>query len=300
MSPIAIGLIIFSAMMHAGWNLMGKRHAPSLSFFTLSMSAGALAFTPFVFSLLWQLPAMPATFWWLLLGTGLAQAVYMAGLAWAYARADVSLIYPMARALPVVMVPCISWLLLDNRVLTAADWLGMMVIVVGSLILPLPRLSALHWRSYATPALGFMLLAALGTCGYSLIDSAALRVLRQHGLSAFEAGSLYLTLQAYSSVLWMLPVCLLGQQERPTLRGLLQRQQMKVWASTGIAILLTYWLILIAMSYVTDVSYVVALRQLSIPLGVLAGIVWLKETPTAPRLLGVTVIVIGLLLVALG
>ena len=53
------------------------------------------------------------------------------------------------------------------------------------------------------------------------------------------------------------------------------------------------------MGFVTNVSFVQAFRQLSLPLGVFAGIVFLKESPAKPKLLGVALIVLGLILTVL-
>jgi len=52
------------------------------------------------------------------------------------------------------------------------------------------------------------------------------------------------------------------------------------------------------MSMVSEVSYVVALRQVSIPLGVMIGVIWLRESLSLPRLQGLIVMLAGLLLVS--
>ncbi|MGJ7456635.1 hypothetical protein [Halomonas sp. RA08-2] len=44
------------------------------------------------------------SFWGWLAASGVCEMLYMGGLAWAYARGEVSLLYPVARALPVVLV----------------------------------------------------------------------------------------------------------------------------------------------------------------------------------------------------
>ena len=68
-------------------------------------------------------------------------------------------------------------------------------------------------------------------------------------------------------------------------------------AITGIGIYLTYGLVLASMNYVTNVSYVAAFRQLSIPLGALFGMVLLNEPRYVPKLIGVVTIFIGLIIV---
>ena len=69
---------------------------------------------------------------------------------------------------------------------------------------------------------------------------------------------------------------------------------------TGIGIYLTYGLVLVSMNYVTNVSYVAAFRQLSIPLGALLGIALLKEPRYPPKIIGVVIVFLGLVLVSTG
>jgi hypothetical protein len=77
MSPLAIGLIIVSAVMHAGWNLLSKSQRPSASFFLIASTTGALLFSPtLVVYHQTVLYAIPARVWWLILTTGLFMALY--------------------------------------------------------------------------------------------------------------------------------------------------------------------------------------------------------------------------------
>jgi uncharacterized membrane protein len=54
------------------------------------------------------------------------------------------------------------------------------------------------------------------------------------------------------------------------------------------------------MNYVTNVSYVAAFRQLSIPLGALFGMLLLNEPRYVPKITGVVIIFLGLTLVGVG
>jgi uncharacterized membrane protein len=70
--------------------------------------------------------------------------------------------------------------------------------------------------------------------------------------------------------------------------------------AAGILILGTYALVVWAMAYADDVSYVVAFRQISIPMGVALGWYFLGEALHGPKVVGVLTILAGLLLVVLG
>jgi len=61
-----------------------------------------------------------------------------------------------------------------------------------------------------------------------------------------------------------------------------------------------YLMVLVALAFARNVSYVVGFRQLSIPLGTAFGILILKEAPHRPKLAGVAIMFVGLLLVAAG
>lgn len=294
MTASAVALILVSALLHAGWNLIGKRTAQTLRFYAWAMGFGMLIFSPLALLCWRDLVRLPAIFWGLLLLSGLFQTLYMTGLSRAYRAGNLNIVYPLARALPVLLVPVLVLLLYGESQLELRDSAGMLLIILGSLALPLARWRDWHWRDYCTPAIGWVLLAASSTAGYSLVDSIAIGLMTEQGMSGFSAGSSFVVLQAVAALIWMLPTVALLMKE-----SLRQLPDPGWTALAGIFIISTYLLILISMSMVSEVSYVVALRQVSIPLGVLIGVIWLRESMSLPRLQGLTLMCAGLLLVSL-
>ena len=63
----------------------------------------------------------------------------------------------------------------------------------------------------------------------------------------------------------------------------------------GVFAALAYVLILLSMNYVTNVSFVQAFRQLSLPIGALLGSLILKEKITRIRWIALLLIMAGLL-----
>ncbi|WP_421869096.1 hypothetical protein [Motiliproteus sp.] len=293
MTTSTLLLILASAVLHASWNLIGKKSAQSVAFYAWAMAAGMLIFSPLAISVLPYLPQLNPEFWGLLLLSGLFQALYLTGLAQAYRHGNLGLVYPLARALPVLLVPLAVLLIYGQTRLDTGDGLGMLMIAGGALGLPLARWRELRLQHYCTPAIGWVLLAAASTAGYSLTDSAAVQHLNRVGLSAFEAGSSFVVLQAGCCLLWLVPIIhlLLRQPLTPT-------QPRMIWLA-GSFVIGTYLLILTSMTLVDEVSYVVALRQASIPIGVLIGVFWLGEPLSRPRLTGLLLMLAGLLMVAL-
>jgi drug/metabolite transporter (DMT)-like permease len=144
-------------------------------------------------------------------------------------------------------------------------------------------------------------LAAIGTCGYTLLDSQALQQLRELpglGLGNTIITLLYLECSTISTTLALAVYTLFNAPERARLS--------EVWAGgkayaafAGLMILGTYGLVLVAMAYATNVSYVAAFRQLSIPLGALLGIMVQREPGHTPKLVGIGLVLFGLVLIAL-
>ena len=101
-----------------------------------------------------------------------------------------------------------------------------------------------------------------------------------------------------SATLWLTLFILLWRTERSSLRQVLRTNKCNAILA-GVGIHGTYALVLISMAFVKNVSYVVAFRQLSIPIGVTLGILILREPLYKPKLVGVSIMFIGLMLVAI-
>jgi drug/metabolite transporter (DMT)-like permease len=300
MSSLAIVLLVISAVIHASWNAASKHRTPSAAFFLVSGVSSCILLLPLLWLQRETLAAAPPRLWQLLPLTAVCQCLYFWGLGSAYRCGDLSVVYPLARGLPVIGVTAISVLLGRGEALGPVVVIGMLVAVAGCIVLPLASLRELHWRRYCNRACVYGVVAAIGTAGYSLLDDLALRAWREtaSGNTAMIA-MLYLTLELTLTSLWLVPVVCIPRDER---RRLVEVWQQTRWlaAGAGVATFVAYALVLVAMAHVRDISFVVAFRQLSIPVGALLGIVLLKEPAHAPKLAGIALIVSGLVAVALG
>ena len=129
--------------------------------------------------------------------------------------------------------------------------------------------------------------------GYTLVDDAALKVLRQT-VDVTSSTLLYLPLQSLTTVLFLLVYV-----------RLVEGWQVKVKVVsravfTGLVMAVTYGIALAALAFVKDVSYANAFRQLSIPLGALLGMWLAKEPAYFPKLIGIGIMLVGLILIMLG
>lgn len=301
MTITAILLITFSAFIHAFWNFISKRQNPSISFFLIASVVSAILIAPLLVIYRNGLPYFRASDWLLVVVTGICQALYYVGLSGAYRNGDLSLAYPLVRALPVLLVALISLALGRGNQIGALAFLGFILVAAGCLILPLPNFGELKLRHYLNICCLFAALAALGTTGYTLIDDQILRNLRTAPgmplvktqitllFMALENISLTAALAVYISL-------------RPAERWNLHTTWKTLWiTASGAGLMMTgaYGLVLLAMAYVTNVSYVSAFRQVSLPIGVFLGMVVHREPRYLPRLIGLAIILAGLILLTL-
>ena len=302
MSPIAIILIVISAFMHAGWNVLSKSRHPSTAFFFITTIAGMALLSPF---LAWHhraLAGIPPRAWMLLGGTGFFMAVYYSSLAGAYRSGHMSVAYPIARASPLIVVSVVALALGRGRQISCDCVLGIVLVVAGCFLVPMRRFSEFRARNYVNAACGLALLAAVGTAGYTILDDEALRSMRNAPaikLGIWQTTLLYGALETISCALWtMLGMGAGGARAE----RLLKEWRENGWSAVvaGLAIWGCYLLVLVSLAFVRNVSYVAAFRQLSIPLGVAFGILVLKEPVSAPKIAGTMIMFVGLVLVAVG
>jgi len=157
-------------------------------------------------------------------------------------------------------------------------------------------------KNYLNLSCLLALAAAFGTTGYSIVDDEALRLLRQApvaGVSVWQLTGVYAFFEVLMTVFWLFFVVVARKRERRAFRSTVAGR-LGSGVAMGLAIHLTYTLVLISMAFVHNVSYVVAFRQISIPLGVLLGVMLLKEPGHRPKFIGVGIMFIGLMLVGSG
>jgi len=300
MSYTAVVLIVISATVHATWNLRGKSRNPSAAFFLVGDGTIALLGMPlwFVFRKLYA--DLPASFWGLVAATGASQAVYYIGLAYAYRSGDLSIAYPLIRALPVLFIPALSFLLERGKQIHALGLCGMGAIAAGCVFMALYQF--FRGARAGRTSMFFAVIGALGSVGYTMIDDEALHLIKASPAFTLEPGLAaltYIPAITSSTALWLTLFTCFNRGERAAF-GEIWRTARLYTALTGVMIWLSYGLALAAMVYVTDVSYVAAFRQLSIPIGAVLGMTLLKEPRLPARIIGVAIIAAGLVLVALG
>lgn len=297
MTPFAIVLVLVSCIGHATWNLLSKRSSNTVAFFCVANLAVLVLGVPFfVLCGGHEVLSAPPRLWLCLLLTGLCLATYFTFLAMAYRSGDVSVMYPLARTAPIFVVLLEG--LSQNRWPTFWPGLGIALVVAGCFILPWKRLEigtdGLTWRNYANRGNLWALATALASTGYTIIDDLGMDIMNEVApelRGAFIYG--YLELVSATTFLLLAAWAMNGLGAI----GRVDRKERGRVLAVGLLIFMTYMLILWAYVHAEKVAYVAGLRQFSIVLGVLGGVLFLRESGGRIRVFASIVIVAGLLLI---
>ncbi len=300
MTLIAFALLFISSILHAGWNLFTKGRKLGIDVFMISFLFGSVAFLPLIIiinsSSLFSL--ITGRFILYVLVSSLFQSVYHIALVKSYAKQDLSFAYPLIRSLPVLLIALIQ-LLFFKVMLSPFVFAGIFLIITGSILLPVHDLfnkktvlRIIH--SYHI----FIFLAAFGTVGYTLIDAKALSLMLElvPENPILMNALIWSTLQSLVDFIFLLFYMFITKKD---LCIVFRKTDWRFGLFITIVMNLTHLLVLVSMYFVKDVSYVAAFRQISIPVGALFGFIFLKEKPYKYRVIGVTSIFMGLVLVVL-
>lgn len=299
MSLIAFALIFLSVFLHVAWNMISKSTKPSMAFYALMSATAAVIWFPFFLLSDIHLAELPWKFHALLFASVTGEVLYVLGLARAYRWSDISLVYPVVRALPVLMIAAVTIIFGLGKAPGKIALSGMVLITAGCFLMPLKKFSDFSPKRYFSSVIGFILLGAIGTTMYTIFDSSALKIVREAAGRISIPDTLgYLFLIEFGLTAGELLVVAGNRMERALFKKMFCRTLYPVMA--GMCSSTAYALVLLAMGYVTNVSYIQAFRQMSLPIGFFAGMLILKEKGTVPKALGMLLILAGLLCVSLG
>jgi drug/metabolite transporter (DMT)-like permease len=280
MPPIAIALLLFSAILHTTWNLLLKQTDDKYIATWWAVLVGSLLFLPVLF-----FTGLPAKETWVLLVASVCiEVVYYALLSAAYTDSDFSLVYPLARGTAPAFIALWSvWFL--GETLSPGGLAGLIIVVLGLLIVGGSGL----FITPEKPHLKGILLAltiALLISFYSAIDGAAVKQ-----TSALP----YAVLVFFLAPAFASPVVInrYGWQRLTSVWKTNRNRLILI----GLLTVCAYLLVLTAYS-MAPISYSGAIREVSVVLGAFAGWRFLNEKLGGWRLFGSTVIFLGILVIA--
>ncbi|HIE52509.1 MAG TPA: hypothetical protein EYP85_12185 [Armatimonadetes bacterium] len=288
MSITAVGLVVLSGILHALWNLLTKQSRDRLAFLWWVLLIGCGMYL--VPTLRWgEVQGFtPAALPWAMAG-GFCQAIYCLLLAAAYRHGDLSLVYPLSRGTAPIFIVLWATSFQGERVAPLGG-LGIAAIVVGVYLMHLHCLTAEEllkplraWRDRATQ---LALLLGVSISLYHVIDN--------RGVELAPPFAYFYLMECF--VLLFLSGFIVFLRSWAQLRAEV-RANWRAIAFVAVFYFLTYLLILFALTE-AQVSYVGPARNVSVVVATLFGVAILREPAATPRLLGSTLILSGLVLLA--
>ncbi|RUS59311.1 hypothetical protein EGN72_15345 [Pseudorhodobacter sp. E13] len=277
MTPLALGIVLFSAFLHAGWNAMLKAVDDRAGVLGAVSLAHALAGVVLI-----ALSPLPDRASWpsIFVSTVVHYGYYLL-LFRAYRHGDLSQVYPISRGLAPAFVALSAYLLIGEG-LGPLGWVGLALVSGGIGLLALQRGAAQAQGS--TIAFAVLLGLCIGT--YSVADGLGIR---QAGTATGYMGWLFLC---------EAPVPLAIALHRRRNRGHFAPRTLILGLMGGAAAVTAYGLVLYVKT-LAPLGAVSAVRESSVIIAALIGVLWFGERPWRGRMLAAVIVAAGVVALAL-
>ena len=173
MAATTILLILLSATIHVGWNLLVKSSRDPRVFSAVKgmiiavIGAAVLPTVP--------LASLPKELWFYAVLSGLIHAVYILALSSAYRTGDLSVVYPIARSCPAFVAMAAYLTLTESISNRGAMGIGLVAACIVLLHLRQGGVDS-ESRSRHVAGVRWALLTLASVVAYSLVDKAAMVV----------------------------------------------------------------------------------------------------------------------------
>lgn len=270
-------VVLLSAFLHAAWNTAAKKVSGQHGVYWLGQAFAAVALLPVAMFFYTPSVLTPAVLMHIAF-CGVVQAIYFTLLAKAYALGDLSVVYPIARGSAVAFTAIAALLFLDEPI-SGLGALGISGVCAGSAALGLARFSARD-RS----ALIYALLIGLTLVSGSINDKLAVGIVHP----VFYIWAMFAVAAIIAAPMHFL-------KNRAAVTDAWENHK-KDACIVGFGALLGYGVILFAFQH-GPVSYIVALREMSVVLGSLVGFFHFGEKVTRVKALGIAAITAGIIVI---
>lgn len=271
MDPLPFALVLVSAVMHAGWNLIAKRGRDGLVAMAMIKVPNILIATCVIAVMGW--PALDA--WPYVLASAAVNCLYFLCLINAYRVGDLGVAYPVSRGLAPILVLLLSlaWV---REVPSAGTAIGVLVIGAGIVALASQRNPGKPQRATLLWASGVSVCIAT----YTVTD----------GVGARLSGNpiAYVALLNILTGIVLISVAL--RKKREELAAALREDWKTAFA--GAAMMLGAYTIVVFALTLAPMAQVAALRECSVIFAAILGTMFLHE-PFGARRIAAAVVVAG-------
>lgn len=274
MATAALLLALAAAVVHAGWNTLLAGEEDTHAACAVGIAVGVVLLAP-VAIVRWDVDAAAVPY---LLASASLELVYLALLATAYTRAQLSVVYPIARGTSPVLVLLVSVTALGVA-LSAGAVVGALLVAVGVVLV----------RGLGDEARGrdVGLALAIGACiaSYTLVD--------KEGITHADPLAYLFVVFGLLALGYLAGVARL--RGTATLRAAAGPRVLLI----GVGFVASYGLTLAALERAAAAP-VAAVRETSVLLATAFAAVVLQERVTRGRVAGAVVVVAGIAAIALG
>ncbi len=293
MPTYALALVLVAGLIHASWNIAAKKAGGDVRFATFTGLVMMVCWAPLgIYLGIDELPRWGLLEWVLIAASALLHTLYFIVLLRGYRKADLTVVYPLARGSGPLLSSIGAIVLLGEQI-SALGVAGIAGVIGGVfLIAGGPGL----WRASHDPAqrarvhkgMLYGLLTGAFIAAYTVVDGYAVKVVLLSPILLDYIGNLLrLTL--------LVPTVL---RDRSGAWALWQRQW-KYAVFVGIVSPVSYVLVLYAVK-VAPLSHVAPAREVSMLFAALIGGHLLGESDRGARLAGAALIAAGVVALALG
>jgi drug/metabolite transporter (DMT)-like permease len=266
----AFALALAAAFVHALWNLLLARARDPEAAAAVALVTGVIVFAP-VAAMWWEIEADALPY---VAASSLLELVYFALLGAAYRRAEVSVVYPLARGIAPVLV-LVAGVLALGADTTAAQAVGVCLVGLGVLLVRGLR------RPAAAYGVLFGLAIACSIAAYTLVDDEGIRF-----ANAVTYLELTLVVPAIGYAAGIAAV-----KGRPALRAELGAASVVA----GLGMWVAYCLVLAALAR-AEAAPVAAVRETSVVIATVGAALLLQERVGPGRLAGAVLVAAGVAL----
>lgn len=287
----ALVLVLLAGLIHASWNIAAKKAGGDVRFAAFSGLVIMVFWAPLgIYLAIDELPRWGALQWALMLTSAVLHNLYFVVLLRGYRKADLTVVYPLARGSGPLLSSLLAITLLGEQI-TALGLLGIAGVIGGVLLIaggPALLRSQHDTAAQQRVRKGILygLLTGVFIAAYTVVDGYAVKfALVSPILLDYVGNALRMALLA--------PVLL---SDRPTVRQM-WRKQWKYALAVGIISPVSYVLVLYAVQ-LAPLSHVAPAREVSMLFAALIGGQLLGEGQRSLRLLGAACIAAGVMALA--
>ncbi len=289
----ALALVILAGLIHACWNIAAKKAGGDVRFSGFSSVVMMVFWAPVGLWLGWQqVPAWGRTEWALVCASAVLHTVYFVILLRGYRKADLTVVYPLARGSGPLLSSLVAILFLGEHISTIG--LGGVLAVVGGVFLIaggpalLRNLHSAEQGARIRKGMFYGVLTGVFIAGYTVVDGFAVKVILMSPILVDYFGN-------FVRLAFLLPAMARNPQETRSM----WRTQWKYAALVGIISPVSYVLVLYAMQ-VAPLSHVAPAREVSMLFAALIGGQLLGEGDRVARIFGAACIGVGVMALAMG